>query len=118
MELHSTVKIDTLSNSWDEEGTEVTLKVYELCFTSKSNDNKTYSNFAILIKSELDDDITNTDIDLFLTTVKVVKAEFLRRGEMTLDLTQVLKDKHMNFVLQSIHYNLLPIIYLFLFVCN
>ena len=47
----------------------------------------------MLIKSELDDDIANTDIDMFLTTDKVVKAEFLRRGEMTLDSTQVLKDK-------------------------
>ena len=92
-ELQSTVKIDTLSDSWDEEEKEVTLKVYELYFTSKSNDNKTYLNFAMLIKSELDDDIANIDIDMFLTTDKLVKAEFLRRGEMTLDSTQVLKDK-------------------------
>ncbi|GLJ31492.1 hypothetical protein SUGI_0631970 [Cryptomeria japonica] len=89
MELHSTAKIDALSDSWDEDETGVTLNVYELRFTSRSNNDKTYSNFAFLMKSELDDDITNTEIDLFVTTDKIVNSEFLPRGQMTLDLTQM-----------------------------
>ncbi|XP_057825628.2 endoribonuclease Dicer homolog 3a [Cryptomeria japonica] len=88
-ELHSTAKIDVLSDKWDEEERGVILKVYELRFTSQSNDDKIYSNFGLLIKSKLDDDIINTEIDLFVTTDKIVKAKLLSRGEMTLDLTQM-----------------------------
>ncbi|GLJ31484.1 hypothetical protein SUGI_0631810 [Cryptomeria japonica] len=88
-ELHSTTKIHALSDSWDEEGREVILQVYKLLFTSQCDDENTYSNFALLVKSVLDNDITDTEIDLFLTTDKIVKAKLLPSGEMTLDSTQL-----------------------------
>jgi hypothetical protein len=58
----------------------------------------------MLIKSELDDDIANTDIDMFLTTDKIVRAKFLPRGEMTLDLTQVLKDKKFHLPIYTLQF--------------
>lgn len=96
MELHSTVKIDGLSDSWDEEEKGIALKAYELCFTSEPNDHTTYSNIMLLIKSELDEDITSTKIDLFLTVEKIVRAQIFPREKMTLDSSQVRKDKEMN----------------------
>ena len=96
MELHSTVKINGLSDSWDEQERGIALKAYELCFTSEPNDHRTYSNVMLLIKYELDEDITSTEIDLFLTVEKIVRAQIFPIEKMTLDSNQVWKDKEMN----------------------
>ncbi|XP_057825712.2 endoribonuclease Dicer homolog 3 isoform X2 [Cryptomeria japonica] len=88
-ELHSTTKVNALSDSWDDEERGVILQVYELLFTSQCNDEKPYSHFAFFIKSVLDIDITDTDIDLFLTSDKIVKAKLLPSGKMTLNSTQL-----------------------------
>ncbi|KAK1288094.1 hypothetical protein QJS10_CPB19g01166 [Acorus calamus] len=69
-ELHGTVTAHALSGTWAHKDDGVTFQAYKINFTCDQPEKK-YSAFVLLIEDTLHDDITSTEIDLHLVSVKV-----------------------------------------------
>ncbi|KAK1262916.1 hypothetical protein QJS04_geneDACA009520 [Acorus gramineus] len=69
-ELHGTVTAHALSGTLAHKDDGVTFQAYKINFTCDQPEKK-YSAFVLLIEDTLHDDVTSTEIDLHLVSVKV-----------------------------------------------
>ncbi|KAK7256023.1 hypothetical protein RIF29_29454 [Crotalaria pallida] len=90
-ELHGTVCIRALSGTSAASQTGATFHAYKLDFSCNIIE-EIYSGFVLLIESELDDDVGNIEIDLYLIS-KTVKAHVSSCGKVYLDSKQMMQAK-------------------------
>ncbi|KAI4379952.1 hypothetical protein MLD38_006189 [Melastoma candidum] len=86
-ELHGTARINSLSGTWDTKTDGATLQAYKIDFAC-SIVTEVYSKFILLVESELDDDVANTNVELFLLK-KTVKTSISSCGLVYLDQDQI-----------------------------
>ncbi|KAH9653047.1 Endoribonuclease Dicer [Citrus sinensis] len=89
-ELHGTTPIRALSGRWGEK-CGVILHAYKFNFAC-SIVTEIYSGFVLLIESELDNDVGNFELELYLVS-KTVKATVSSSGQVHLDADQMSKAK-------------------------
>ncbi|KAL9442076.1 hypothetical protein AB3S75_020560 [Citrus x aurantiifolia] len=89
-ELHGTTPIHALSGRWGEK-CGVILHAYKFNFAC-SIVTEIYSGFVLLIESELDNDVGNFELELYLVS-KTVKATVSSSGQVHLDADQMSKAK-------------------------
>lgn len=85
-ELHGTTPIRALSGRWGEKFGAI-LHAYKFNFAC-SIVTEIYSGFVLLIESELDNDVGNFELELYLVS-KTVKATVSSSGQVHLDADQV-----------------------------
>ncbi|KAJ7958428.1 Endoribonuclease dicer-like protein [Quillaja saponaria] len=90
-ELHGTASISALSGTWGNKFDGANFNAYKFDF-SCSIVSEIYAGFVLLIESKLDDDVGNTELELYLTT-KIVKTSVSSCGEVYLDSEQMMKAK-------------------------
>ncbi|KAH9804978.1 Endoribonuclease Dicer [Citrus sinensis] len=89
-ELHGTTPIRALSGRWGEKCGAI-LHAYKFNFAC-SIVTEIYSGFVLLIESELDNDVGNFELELYLVS-KTVKATVSSSGQVHLDADQMSKAK-------------------------
>nr|AJA90765.1 Dicer-like 3 [Ephedra trifurca] len=87
-ELHSTTQPTGFCGSWLYSTDYVTLHMYKLSFSGKNNKDL-HANLALLVESELEDDVAKTEMDLYLTRGRVVKLQFISCGKLSLTPRQI-----------------------------
>ncbi|KAJ4951413.1 hypothetical protein NE237_028245 [Protea cynaroides] len=87
-ELHGTAVVHALSGTWVDKPDGIILQAYKLNF-SCNHVGVFYSGFVLLIESNLDDDVANAEVELYLIPDKLVKASVSPCGEVRLDAEQV-----------------------------
>ncbi|XP_019053854.1 PREDICTED: endoribonuclease Dicer homolog 3b isoform X4 [Nelumbo nucifera] len=90
-ELHGTTHIRALSGGWGDKMDGVTLQAYKIDFSCNLAW-VFYSGFVLLIDANLDDDVANAEVELYLTD-KLVKSSISPSGQMHLDADQVRRSK-------------------------
>ncbi|XP_077233980.1 dicer-like 3 [Tasmannia lanceolata] len=91
-ELHGTSIVRALSGTWAHRPNGgVTLQAYKINF-SCDRVGEHYSGFVLLVEATLDDDVANTEVDLYLVD-KSVKSSISSYGQVHLDSEQVEKSK-------------------------
>ncbi|XP_030538472.1 endoribonuclease Dicer homolog 3-like isoform X2 [Rhodamnia argentea] len=90
-ELHGTTSIRALSGTWGEKTDGAIFEAYKFDFSS-SIAGEFYCPFIFLIECKLDDDVANTEVDLYLLK-KTVKASVSSCGQVQLDSEQMMKAK-------------------------
>lgn len=90
-ELHGTKSISALSGTWADKIDGANFYAYKMSFLCSVVD-VAYSSFVLLIESELDDDIGNLEMDLYLVS-KSVKCTVSSSVELFLDGEQISKAK-------------------------
>ncbi|XP_060673707.1 endoribonuclease Dicer homolog 3a isoform X2 [Ziziphus jujuba] len=90
-ELHGTTHIRALSGTWGEKVDSATFHAYKFDF-SCSIISEVYSGFVLLIESNLDDDVGNIELELYLVS-KSVKSSVSSCGKVCLDAEQMKKAK-------------------------
>lgn len=86
-ELHGTVSIRALSGKWASNPNGTTFHAYRFEFSCNIIE-EIYSGFVLLIESQLDDDVGNFEVDLYLI-LKTVKSCVSTCGRVYLDADQV-----------------------------
>ncbi|KAF8036139.1 hypothetical protein BT93_C1979 [Corymbia citriodora subsp. variegata] len=90
-ELHGTTRIHALSGTWGEKTDGTIFEAYKFDFSS-SIAGEFYSPFIFLIECKLDDDVANTEVDLYLLK-KTVKVSVSSCGQVQMDSEQIMKAK-------------------------
>ncbi|KAF3659002.1 hypothetical protein FXO38_12894 [Capsicum annuum] len=90
-ELHGTACISALSGTWGDDPNGEVYHVYKMNFPCNIEEVK-YSSFILLLQSELDYDVGNVEVELFLVS-KFVKSSVTHCGKVHLDAQQVAKAK-------------------------
>ncbi|KAK8597626.1 hypothetical protein V6N13_095026 [Hibiscus sabdariffa] len=90
-ELHGTTCIQALCGSWGEKSDDAVFFAYKFDFKC-SIITVVYSQFVLLIESELADDVGNTEMDLYLIG-KTAKASVSSCGQVHLNAEQMMKAK-------------------------
>ncbi|KAI3514031.1 hypothetical protein L1887_12347 [Cichorium endivia] len=90
-ELHGTKSISALSGTWADKIDGANFYAYKMSFLCSVVDVE-YSSFVLLIESELDDDVGNLEMELYLVS-KSVKCTVSSSVELHLDGEQILKAK-------------------------
>ncbi|KAK4365008.1 hypothetical protein RND71_016366 [Anisodus tanguticus] len=98
-ELHGTANISALSGTWGDDPNGEVYQVYKMNFPCNIMEVK-YSSFVLLLQSELDDDVGNVEVDLFLVS-KFVQSSVSHCGKVHLDAQQVAKAK----IFQELFFN-------------
>lgn len=88
-ELHGTTCIRALSGTWGEKLDGATFYAYKFDFSCNII-SEIYSGFVLLIESNLDDDVGNIELELYLVS-KTVKSSVSSCGKVYLDAEQVKK---------------------------
>lgn len=86
-ELHGTTCIGALSGTWGEKLDGAIFQAYKFDFTCDKV-GEVYSGFVLLIESELNDDVGNLELLLYLVS-KTVKSSVSSCGKVHLDAEQV-----------------------------
>lgn len=86
-ELHGTARISALSGSWGDDPSGEVYHVYRMNFHCNIKEVK-YSSFILLLQSELDYDVGNVEVELFLVS-KFVESSVSHCGKVHLDAQQV-----------------------------
>lgn len=90
-ELHGMTNIRALSGTWGEKTDGTIFEAYKFDFSS-SIVGEFYSPFVLLIERKLDDDVANTEVDLYLLK-KTVKVSVSSCGQLQMDSEQMMKAK-------------------------
>ncbi|KAL2346622.1 hypothetical protein Fmac_000622 [Flemingia macrophylla] len=90
-ELHGMANIRALSGAWGDKLDRAKFHAYKFEFTCNIV-SEIYAGFVLLIESELDEDVGNVEIDLYLVS-KIVKASVSSCGQVDLDAEQMMKGK-------------------------
>ncbi|XP_060208248.1 endoribonuclease Dicer homolog 3a isoform X1 [Lycium barbarum] len=98
-ELHGTACVSALSGTWGDSPNGEVYQVYKMDFPCNIMEVK-YSSFVLLLQSELDDDVGNVEVELFLVS-KFVKSAVAHCGKVHLDAQQVAKAK----IFQELFFN-------------
>ncbi|KAH0698362.1 hypothetical protein KY285_015597 [Solanum tuberosum] len=98
-ELHGTACISALSGSWGNDPNGEVYQVYKMNFPCNIKEVK-YSSFILLLQSELDYDVGNVEVELFLVS-KFVESSVSHCGKVHLDSQQVAKAK----IFQELFFN-------------
>nr|XP_019070569.1 endoribonuclease Dicer homolog 3a isoform X1 [Solanum lycopersicum] len=98
-ELHGTACISALSGSWGNDPNGEVYQVYKMNFLCNIKEVK-YSSFILLLQSELDYDVGNVEVELFLVS-KFVESSVSHCGKVHLDSQQVAKAK----IFQELFFN-------------
>ncbi|PRQ25534.1 putative ribonuclease III post-transcriptional gene silencing PAZ-Argonaute family [Rosa chinensis] len=85
-ELHGMTCIRALSGTWGEKVDGASFEAYKFEFSC--NVDETYSGFVLLVEMKLDDDVGNTEVDLYLIA-KMVKAYVSSCGKVHLSADQI-----------------------------
>ncbi|KAF9615049.1 hypothetical protein IFM89_021620 [Coptis chinensis] len=86
-ELHGTTTARALCGSWGDITDGISLHAYRIDFSCSLAD-EFYSGFVLLIEANLDDEVANAEIELFLTD-KFVKSSVSPCGQLHLNADQV-----------------------------
>lgn len=87
-ELHGTTLIRALSGTWGEKTDDGAIfSAYKISFSCSDADVK-YSSFVLLVESELDDDVGNVEMELYLVS-KFVKCKVSSCEELHFNAEQV-----------------------------
>lgn len=86
-ELHGTTQTHALSGTWGDKLDGAIFQAYKIDFSCNIVD-ELYSGFVLLVESELDDDVGNIEMDLYLVS-KFVKTCVSSCGQVSLDSEQV-----------------------------
>lgn len=90
-ELHGTAHISALSGTWGYDPNGEVFQAYKMNFSCNIPE-VNYSSFVLLLQSELDDDVGNVEVELFLVS-KFVQSSVSHCGKLHLDAQQVAKAK-------------------------
>ncbi|GAA0149590.1 hypothetical protein LIER_08728 [Lithospermum erythrorhizon] len=90
-ELHGMTRVLALSAKWGDDQDGITFHAYHIHFSCNIAEEH-YSNFVLLLNSEIDDDVGNIEVDLYLIS-KFVKASVSAHGLQHLDMDQIKKVK-------------------------
>lgn len=86
-ELHGTAHISALSGTWGYDPNGEVFQAYKMNFSCNIPE-VNYSSFVLLLQSELDDDVGNVEVELFLVS-KFVQSSVSHCGKLHLDAQQV-----------------------------
>lgn len=86
-ELHGTACIHALSGTWGDRIDEAIFQAYKFDFCCNIPGER-YAGFVLLIETKLDDDVGNTELELYLVS-KMVQSSISFCGQMCLDAKQV-----------------------------
>ncbi len=78
-----------LQGQWENINEGACLYAYSLLFTGDPQDNKTYADFVLLIRSELDSDVGQLEIVLWLTRGRSTRVKISPAGKLDLNADQV-----------------------------
>ncbi|GAB2276325.1 Belongs to the helicase [Dionaea muscipula] len=87
-ELHDTIHISALSATWMDNPLGASFHGYRIGFACNIA-SQLYSGFVLLTESKLDDDVAETNVDLYLLSNKIVKSSVSSCGQVSLDANQI-----------------------------
>ncbi|KAB1225575.1 hypothetical protein CJ030_MR1G020790 [Morella rubra] len=90
-ELHGTACIHALSGTWGDRIDEAIFQAYKFDFCCNIPGER-YAGFVLLIETKLDDDVGNTELELYLVS-KMVQSSISFCGQMCMDAKQMIKAK-------------------------
>lgn len=91
-ELHGITCIRALAGTWGDTIDGAVFYAYKIDFSCNVVGNS-FSGFVLLLESKLDEDVANVNVELYLTTNRLVKSSVSSCGQIHLDSEQVMKAK-------------------------